>query len=92
MIMVTKCNGDIKSRGDIGRCYQRTCSDKSELLSPISGMNSFKHACRLAAKESRDAATVDLPELFLKIEANEEDEVLILKIFSAVTLLLLESN
>ena len=81
----------LKSRGCANGSYQYVCTEKSKVSSPTPDFFTFKYACAIIAKESRDVATVDLPGFFLQTEMEGEDKIL-LKITGAVALLLVESN
>ena len=54
-------------------------------------MYAFKYIIAVIAKESRDAATVDLPGFFLQTEADKDNQ-LILKLTGAVAILLVEAD
>ena len=52
----------------------------------------MKHAEAVAAKQSRDAGTVDLLAFFLQTKSNEEEKLLIIKLTGEVFLLLVECD
>ena len=92
MLMVMRRNGDIKSRRSANEKHQRVRINKREVSSPTPDFYSLKHTCGTEAKQSIDAATVDLLGFFLQTEANEDDGVLMLKLSRVFTSLLLESD
>ena len=71
MLMMLKRNGDLKSRGTANGSFQIVHTDKVDFTSPTPDFYALKHVVAVAAKESLDAATVDLPAFFLQIEANK---------------------
>ena len=91
MLMALKRNVDLKSIGASNDSFQRFCTDKVDCTSQTPDLCALKCVAAAAAeKESRDTATVDLPEFSLQTEANKEDEPLIIKLTGAVALLLVE--
>ena len=73
MLMLPKRNGEIKSRGVANGSLQMIRANKSDCTSLTPDFHSLKHAVSTAAKEERDAATVDLLGHFLKTEANDSE-------------------
>ena len=92
MLMVLKRNGEMKSRGVTNGSLQRMCADKAERTSQTPYFHSLKYVAAVAAEGERDTATVDLPRCFLQIEADDLDDVLIVKFAGAISLLLVESD
>ena len=89
MFMIMKRNRTIKTRGVANGKHQKLHSD-SYLSSPTPDLYAVKHACRLAAKEDRDTATVDLPGFFLQTEADGDKEPIIIALTGEVALLLVK--
>ena len=90
IIIETKRSGDLKSRGCANGSYQKICAGTSEFSSPTPDFFSFKYVCITIAKEGSDVAGVDLPDFFLQAKKDDE-EMLLFKINSVVSLLLAES-
>ena len=91
VFMVMKRNGDLKLSGCANGSYQRVYSDKHENSSPAPDFHAFKCICAVVGKEGKDAATVDLPGLFLQTECKGEERML-LKLIGESALLLVESE
>jgi hypothetical protein len=92
MFIVMKQNGDLKSRSYVNGSFQWVYIDKHEVLLPTLDFYSLKYACGVAAQEEYDIAIVDLLGFFLQTEADENAELVILKLTGIVALLFVESN
>ena len=61
VLIVEKRNETLKSCSITNGSFQRVCTIKEDYASPTPDVFPFKHACGIISKESRDAATTDLP-------------------------------
>ena len=59
--------------------YKRMNTGKNAVSSSTPDFYSLKDACAVASKERKDVASVDLPGLFLQTKADEEDDLIIIK-------------
>ena len=89
MFMVLNRNGKIKTRGVGNGSVQRVYTNKDDCSSPTPDFYDFKYICAVIALEVRDAATVDLPGLFLQ---TEQDELIVLRLTGTVALMLTEND
>ena len=59
-----KKNSDIKSRGYTNSSFQIVYTNKYKCTLPTPDFYSLKYVCAIAAKESRDTVTINLPSFF----------------------------
>ena len=91
-LMFIKRHGDFKSRGTANGNFQRICTGKIDCTSLAPDFHTLKHATAAAAKEEREVATVDTSRIFLRTEASEDDEQIIIKLTGAAALLLVKCD
>ena len=89
MFIVIKRNGLIKTRRVANGRYQKLHTE-SDFSLPIHDFYAVKYVCEVVPKEERDTAIVDLPRFFLQTGADNDEELLIIKLTGVIALLFIK--
>ena len=91
IVMVTKRNDVLKTRGCANISLYRVCTSKNDCSLHTPAYFYFKSTYAVIPKGSEETASVHLLGLFLKTERDGENLIL-LKLIDAIALLLVESD
>jgi hypothetical protein len=90
MVLKQKRDGNIKGRTVAGENKQRDYISKEDASSPTVATEAVLLSCIIDAKEGRDAAVVDIPNVFVQTRVENKKDMAFVKICGVLVDILVE--